>query len=133
MNAKTVFAVIIILTLLFSAAYAAEVKPGWSRKIKENAIRGCAIALMERHMEAIRKGLYKPEEDVSMQVKKATPEIKKKYTATCRCVIEKASQRWSLHEFDEISKDQCKWHKFLTGLFCSKACTLPFESPLNCP
>ncbi len=122
-----------ILPLLLSAAYAAEVKPGWSKKVKEKEIKGCATALMERHMESIRKGLYKPEQDVSRQIKKATPELKRMYAAACTCVIEKASQRWSLREFDEISRDQRRWHEFLRGLFCSGACTMPFDPQLNCP
>ncbi len=132
MKGTAALAAMIIVPLFLSSSHAAEVKPGWNRENKEKAIQGCATALMERHMESIRKGLYKPEKDVSRQIKKAVPEMKKMYAATCRCVIEKASERWPLKEFNEISKDRHRWHKFLTGLFCSGACTQPFDASLDC-
>ncbi len=132
MNAKTFSATMIIVPLLISGSFAAEVKPGWNKENREKAVRGCAAALMEPHMEAIRKGLYKPEIDAARRAKLAVPETKKMYTSTCACVTEKASERWSLKEFNEISKDRHKWQKFLKELFCSRACTQPFDAPLNC-
>ncbi len=133
MKAGAVLAATIIVPLFLSVSHAAAVKPGWNRENREKAVQGCATALMERHMESVRKGLYKPEREVSRQIKKATPQIRKKYVATCRCVIDRAARRWSLSEFDEVSGDQRKWQEFLTGLFCSGACALPFDFPLNCP
>lgn len=122
----------VFAALFASNSFAAEGADVWNEQNKATMIQSCASEFTTIQLRAAMNKEGITGKDIPEAIKSRLPEMKATSVSICTCIIEKASEKWSLQEMTEITNAPQKYLNFIMELFCTKQCPLPSDPPWTC-
>jgi hypothetical protein len=98
-------------------------KKGWNEERLDQAISGCTYGMMDSSMKSYKqRALDDGHQVTAEEMEQVQSRLYPIFNKTCRCVFEKASQKFS---FEKISKKSPETQEYIKSLLEDNVCPLP--------